>query len=157
MIPMGCRYHMTLMTLSVTLLHTPLLKGRRPRRPGLNNSCSIQYPSAQHCSVKYVSFPVIPSRYQRWETTAIHLMGRHFTSLRRAFGSPPGFSASPVEAGHDMEGAAQTCAVLRRGATGMGLGCYISTLSRRSSVLQTPTATSGGFIYDIPVPRARLF
>jgi hypothetical protein len=154
---MGCRYQMTQMTLSVTLLHIPLLKGRRPRRPGLNNFCASQTPSAQHCSVKYFSFPVVPSRYQRWKTAAIQLLGRHFTSLHRAFGSPPVSSASPVEAAHDMEGAAQTCAVLRRGATGLGLGCSISTSSRRERVLRTPTATAGEFISDIPVPRARLF
>jgi hypothetical protein len=154
---MGCRYQMTKMTLSVTFLHTPLLKGRRPRRPGLNNFCASQSPSAQHCSVKHVSFPVIPSRYQRWETTAIHLVGIKFTSRHRAFGSPPVSSASPVEAAHDMEGAAQTCAVLRRGATGLGLGCSISTSSRRASVLRTPTATASGFISEIPVHRARLF
>jgi hypothetical protein len=27
--------------------------------------------------VKYVSFPIIPSRHQRWETTAVHFVGRH--------------------------------------------------------------------------------
>jgi hypothetical protein len=90
------------------LLHSPLLKCRRPRRaipiPEQIGPCASSTIQARH-----VILPHISSRPNRWTTLTLHLVGGHFALIHRASRSPPVSAAAFVEAVLNLEVAAQTC------------------------------------------------
>jgi hypothetical protein len=86
-----------------------------PEQVGPRTSSTVQ--------ASHVFFHQIPSRHQKWQTIAIHLVGGHLELIHRASGSPAVLAAATVEAALDLKEEAQTCVFFRSGTTGLGLGC----------------------------------